>query len=33
LKPEKCTFDTEEVEYLGMIIKPRKIMMDSAKLD
>jgi hypothetical protein len=33
LKPEKCTFDTQEVEYLGMIIKPGCIMMDPAKLD
>jgi hypothetical protein len=33
LKPEKCTFDAEEVEYLGMIIKPGCITMDPAKLD
>jgi len=33
LKPEKCTFDAKEVEYLGMIIKPGHITMDPAKLD
>jgi hypothetical protein len=33
LKPEKCTFDAEEVEYLGMIIKPGHVTMDPAKLD
>jgi hypothetical protein len=33
LKPEKCTFNAKEVEYLGMIIKPRHITMDPAKLD
>jgi hypothetical protein len=33
LKPEKCTFDAEEVEYLGMIIKPGHVTMDPTKLD
>lgn len=32
LKPEKCTFDTSEVEYLGMIIRPGQVAMDPAKL-
>jgi len=33
LKPEKCVFDTTEVEYLGMIIRPGEISMDKTKLD
>jgi hypothetical protein len=32
LKPEKCTFDAQEVDYLGMIIRPGQIAMDPAKL-
>src|SRR5882757_1315550 len=32
LKPEKCTFDAHEVEYLGMIIRPGQVAMDPAKL-
>jgi hypothetical protein len=32
LKPEKCTFDAQEVNYLGMIIRPGQVAMDSAKL-
>jgi hypothetical protein len=32
LKPEKCTFDTQEVDYLGMIIRPGQVAMDPAKL-
>ena len=32
LKPQKCTFNSEEVDYLGMIITPEKIAMDPAKL-
>jgi hypothetical protein len=32
LKPEKCTFDAQEVDYLGMIIHPRQVAMDPAKL-
>ena len=32
LKPEKCTFDSQEVEYLGMIIRPGQVAMDPAKL-
>jgi hypothetical protein len=31
LKPEKCTFDAQEVEYLGMIIRPGCVAMDTAK--
>jgi hypothetical protein len=33
LKPEKCTFSAQKVEYLSMIIKPSHIKMDPAKLD
>ena len=32
LKVEKCKFEVQEVEFLGMIIKPNKIMMDPTKL-
>jgi hypothetical protein len=32
LKPEKCTFDSEQIEYLGLIITPGKIEMDPTKL-
>jgi hypothetical protein len=32
LKPEKCTFNVDEIKYLGMIIKPGSIAMDPAKL-
>jgi len=31
LKPEKCTFETPEVEYLGVIIRYGKICMDPVK--
>ena len=33
LKLEKCKFTTDEVEYLGMIIKPGQLAMDPVKLD
>jgi len=33
LKPVKCTFNAQEVEYLRMIIKPSHVTMDPAKLD
>lgn len=33
LKPEKCTFEAQEVEYLGMILGNGKISMDPVKLD
>ena len=33
LKLEKCQFDIPEVEYLGMIVKPRQLTMDPIKLD
>jgi len=32
LKPSKCIFDAEEVEFLGMIIRPGHVAMDPAKL-
>ena len=32
LKPEKCKFVAKEVEFLGMIVKEGKIMMDPVKL-
>jgi hypothetical protein len=32
LKAEKCKFDVEEVEYLGLIISKNKIAMDLMKL-
>jgi hypothetical protein len=31
LGPKKCTFDAQEVDYLGMIIRPGQVAMDSAK--
>ena len=33
LKLEKCKFAADEVEYLGMIIKPGHLAMDPIKLD
>ena len=33
LKLEKCKFTTDEVEYLGMIVKPGQLAMDPVKLD
>ena len=33
LKLEKCTFTTSMVEYLGMIVKPGQLTMDSVKLN
>lgn len=32
IKPEKCLFEVQEVEFLGMIIRPDNIHMDPAKL-
>jgi hypothetical protein len=32
LKPEKCDFEKEEIEYLGMIIKPGEVQMDPGKV-
>jgi hypothetical protein len=32
LKPEKCEFAKEEIEYLGVIIGQNKIRMDPGKL-
>jgi Reverse transcriptase (RNA-dependent DNA polymerase) len=32
LKPEKCQFHKEEVEYLGVIIGKRQVKMDSVKV-
>ena len=33
LKLEKCKFTTDEVEYLGMIVKPGQLAMDPVKFD
>ena len=32
LKPEKCNFEKEQMDYLGLILKPRHIIMDPIKL-
>ena len=32
LKPEKCDFETTEVEYLGFVVRPGVISMDPKKL-
>jgi hypothetical protein len=32
LKPEKCDFEKQQVDYLGFIIKPGEISMDPSKL-
>ena len=32
LKPEKCVFNTKEVEYLSFLIKPKEISMNPTKL-
>ena len=32
LKLEKCSFNVSEVEYLGMIVKPRSLTMDPVKV-
>lgn len=31
LKPEKCDFDRDRIEYLGMIIEPGRVSMDYGK--
>ena len=31
LKPEKCEFDKDRIKYLGMMIEPGRVSMDSAK--
>jgi len=33
LKPEKCDFEKQEMEYLGMIITPGKVCMDPGKVN
>ena len=33
LKLKKCKFATDEVEYLGMIVKPSQLAMDPVKLN
>ncbi|KAF8657291.1 hypothetical protein AX16_002256 [Volvariella volvacea WC 439] len=33
LKPEKCSFEQEEIEFLGMIIKEGQVKMDQRKLE
>ena len=32
LKPEKCKFEVQKVEFLGIIIEPNRISMDPTKL-
>ena len=32
LKPEKCTFETQEVEFLGLVVKPGTLNMAQDKL-
>ncbi|KAJ2926197.1 hypothetical protein H1R20_g10898, partial [Candolleomyces eurysporus] len=32
LKPEKCTFETQKIDFLGMIVEPGKLTMDPTKL-
>jgi len=32
LKAEKCKFDVQEVEFLGLIVKPDQLTMDPTKL-
>ena len=32
LKPEKCEFDRDRIEYLGMIIEPGRVSMDPGKV-
>lgn len=32
-KPEKCVFETQEVEYLGFIIRPDQVNMDPVKIE
>lgn len=31
LKPEKCEFNCDRIEYLGMIIEPGRVSMDHGK--
>lgn len=33
LRPEKCVFEQEEIEYLGLVIKEGEISMDPAKVE
>ena len=32
LRPEKCEFDRDQIEYLGVIIKQREVTMDPVKV-
>ena len=32
LKPSKCAFEQQEIEYLGMIIRPGEVWMDPGKV-
>jgi len=32
LKPEKCEFEQQSIEYLGMIIRPGEVQMDPGKV-
>jgi len=33
LKPEKCKFERERVEYLGLVVSKGKVEMDAVKVD
>ena len=33
LKPEKCSFETKEVEYLGVVISQGQLKMDAKKIE
>ena len=33
LRPEKCEFEREEIEYLGLVIKEGEVHMDPAKVE
>jgi hypothetical protein len=32
LKPEKCKFEKQEMEYLGMIVQPGEVWMDPGQV-
>ena len=32
LRPEKCKFERQEIEYLGLIIRPGEVAMDPGKV-
>ena len=33
IKPEKCSFEVEEVEFLGVVVKDGKVQMEEAKIE